>query len=202
MPRGIKNKKENNLNKTLDTMENINFNEESIDSASNLLKDVVVNAISNEASPAAKNKISDLKTKYPSRALDDLRKIDFVNQYESKFPKIDRPGYITAWICDTPFKNNRDIYYAQGYDYIEGVAPVSSGYSDITGEDRYAHFAMQIPIEIYNKKQKTIQDLNQKMYGHILKPSKEGKRIMGDGMYDPMGREVKTVSKVITPDQQ
>ena len=141
----------------------------------------------------------DLTIKYPSRTLEELRKIDFVHQYQSKFPKIDRPGYQIAWICNTPNADNRKTFYDQGYDYVPGVETVASGYSDHTGEDRYAHHAMQIPIEIYNKRQEALKTLTNKMYGHILKPSKEGTKLdrSQSGMYDPEGRSIKSVGKVL-----
>ncbi len=189
MPKGIKNKK---INNPLDIMENKDLNDTSIDLAAKKTSKKV----------EASNKISDLKTKYPSRTLEDLRKIDYVNQYESKFPKIERPGFVIAWICNTPNKDNRAHYYSQGYDYVEGVEPVTSGYSDMTGEDKFAHFAMQIPVELYEKKQNALSAMTKKMYGHILKPDKKGREIDGDGMYDPKGREVKTLAKVLTPTQE
>jgi len=202
MSKGIKNK---NTKENLDSLKNDSIKSASTpdlsdpsDLADKAFAAAAEQAKAKKPAPKAENKIPDLKTKYPSRTLEDLRKMDFIHQYESKFPNIERPGYVTAWICNTPNKNNRDIMYRKGYDYMEGIEPVASGYSDQTGEDRFAHYAMQIPEEIYKKQQKALSDMTNKMYGHILKPDKKGRDIDGDGMYDPKGREVKTVGKVLT----
>lgn len=151
----------------------------------------------------AQSRISDLKAKYPSRTLEDLRKIDFVNQYQSKFPKVERSGYVIAWICNTPDKNNIDLAHKAGYDLVDGIEPVPSGYSDFTGEDRYAHYCMQIPQEIYDKKKQAERELNDKMYGHILRPKKEGTKLSRSesGLYQPEGVTVQTINRVIQPNQ-
>lgn len=164
------------------------------------LADSVFKEGAKAASPDSK-KTSDLKTKYPSRTLEELRKIDYVQQYQSKFPDIKIPGYVGSWICNTPKNNWRDIYYKQGYDYLDvnEYPPIASGYADQTGEDQFAHYAMIIPEEIYKKKQKALQDMNNKMYGHILRPDKKGRRLDSSesGMYDPEGRSVRTVNQVL-----
>ncbi len=153
-----------------------------------------------KSSPDSK-KISDLKTKYPKRLLEELRKIDYVQQYQSKFPDIKIPGYVGAWICNTPKTNWRDIFYKEGYDYLDvnEYPPVASGYSDQTGEDQFAHYAMVIPEEIYKKRQKALQEINNKRYGHILRPDKKGKQLSSseDGMYIPAGRKVEIENKIL-----
>jgi hypothetical protein len=189
--------------KIVDTIENSssNFDSQIDPSDFSKLSDHVAEEVAKPVTFATST--PDLKTKYPSRSLEELRKIDFVHQYESRLPLIKRPGYVVAWICNTPRINYRDIFYKVGYDYLDinEYPPVSSGYSDLSGEDKYDHYAMQIPKEIYDKSQKALEEMTKKMYGHILNPDKKGRDIEGDGMYDPKGREVKTVTKVLIPNR-
>lgn len=195
MPRGIKNK---NIKIMLDNKKQIDLNEDMNDlnfESNEITKVIAPNEVLDSEQ---KTKTSDLKKKFPSRTLEELRKIDYVHQYESRFPKIERPGYKVVWICNTPDKDNISLYHKQGYDIVDDAPTVVSGYSDLTGEDRYLYHAMMMPIEIYEKKQKAHQDLTNKMYGHILNPDKKGKYIEGDGMYEPKGREVKTINRVET----
>ena len=141
--------------------------------------------------------------KYPSRTLEQLREIDFVNQYEGRLPKVNKPGYVMAWICNTPNKNYRDQFYKQGYDVVLEndpyyLPPVASGYSDITGEDKYAHHLMQIPVEIYDAKQKAHLEYTNKMHGNILKPDSKREDKITSGMYNPGGRKIEKDLEVVT----
>lgn len=147
---------------------------------------------------------NNISVKYPSRTLEELRQIDFVHQYEGKLPKVQKPGYILAWICNTPNNNYRDQFYKQGYDLVHEsdpcyLPPVNSGYSDLTGEDKFAHHLMQIPVEIYEKRQKALLDLTDKMYGNILKPNSKREEKQGSGMYNPGGRKIEEDLEVVNP---
>ncbi len=208
MPRGFPNKKiEDNLKNPIDMINNDSITSESTAEILPATPTDLADSTSPFPDSGPKKsgtKNDDLLQRYPSRTLEDLRKIDFVQQHQSKFPKVERPGFVISWICNTPNTDWRDIHYKQGYDYVPGIEPVASGYSDQTGEDRFAHYAMQIPVEIYESKQKATQDLTSKRFDHILKPKKEGTRLSRSesGMYDPEGRIVKTVNRVLTPEQE
>lgn len=141
------------------------------------------------------NKIQDLKSKFSTEDLDKLRKIDFLNQHINKLPEVNlkNQGLVTAWICDTPKNSYRQAAKKQGYidADLEEYPPVSSGYSDITGESKYDHHLMIIPKEIYDKKQKAISDLTNQQYGSILNPNSKKEDIQGDGIYNPGTRIIK-----------
>ncbi len=138
-----------------------------------------------------------LLTKYPTRTLDELRKRDYVQNFEAKLPEIIRPGFVVSWICNTPHKNYIDMAYSLGYDFIPDVEPVNSGYATEKGE--LMHYAMQIPTEVFVANKKAEQEKTDKMYGHILKAKSKGNEdtFRGDGMYDPHGRKVETVHKIV-----
>lgn len=189
MPRGIKKIKNPIDNLNNDSMKETNMISEN-------LEQLTKQASETKVTPETKKEIF---AKYPSRSLEELRKIDFVNQWESKLPKIEIPGFIVAWMCNSPNNNFRDQAYKQGYDYLDVTQypPVSSGYSDSTGEDRYAHYAMAIPKEIYDRNQQALQDIHKRMYGDILNPDSKREERQGDGMYNPGKRSVQTVAKVL-----
>lgn len=155
--------------------------------------------VKKEESKKESSQIDKLKAKFDSTRLEKLRKIDFLNQYTSKLPEVSIEGLKTAWVCDTPHNAYLQNSLKEGWIKadLDEYPPVSSGYSDQTGEDRYAHHLLAIPLEIYDRKQKAISDLTNKRHGHILNPNSNREPIQGDGMYNPGGRKIKSVNKVI-----
>lgn len=179
------------VKKTLDKLDNNSI------SGNSMINDVPTDSVNEEKKSPRLAIDPKLFAKYPTRDLEELRKIDYIMQYQAKLPEIKRDGYKVSWICNTPFKNYIDHAYNMGYSFIPDVEPVASGWEGSDGENM--HYAMQIPLEIAEKHEKAKLAMDYKMYGHILKPDSKGNEFgfKGDGMYDPSGRKVETVKKII-----